>query len=95
MKEELKFDEVIGKILGGLPSDLGAMREDVEKNLKAALQSAFARMDLVTREEFDAQSELLARTRALLDELEKKIQALEQSQRIGQTSEETSGETKK
>ena len=54
-------------------------QEDVEKNLKAALQSTFSNMDLVSREEFDIQAELLSRTRELLKELEKKISDLEQA----------------
>jgi BMFP domain-containing protein YqiC len=50
---------------------------DLEKNLRALLQSAFSRLDLVTREEFDVQREVLARTRAKLAELEAKLQELE------------------
>ena len=50
---------------------------DLEKNLRALLQSAFARLDLVTREEFDVQREVLARTRARLQELEAKLAELE------------------
>jgi BMFP domain-containing protein YqiC len=50
---------------------------DLEKNLRVLLQSAFARLDLVTREEFDAQREVLARTRAKLAELEAKLAELE------------------
>ena len=51
---------------------------DIEKNLRALLQSAFSRLDLVTREEFDVQREVLARTRAKLVELEAKLAELEQ-----------------
>ena len=43
---------------------------EIEKNLRAALAGAFARLDLVTREEFDVQREVLARTRAKLEALE-------------------------
>jgi ubiquinone biosynthesis accessory factor UbiK len=50
---------------------------DLEKNLRALLQSAFSRLDLVTREEFDVQREVLARTRAKLAELEAKLLELE------------------
>ena len=50
---------------------------DLEKNLRALLQSAFSRLDLVTREEFDVQREVLARTRAKLPELEAKLAELE------------------
>lgn len=61
-----------------LPEDLGRYREDLEKNLRATLSAALARMDLVTREEFDIQSALLSRTRGLLAELEGKIRDLEE-----------------
>ena len=50
---------------------------DLEKNLRVLLQSAFARLDLVSREEFDVQREVLARTRAKLAELEAKLAELE------------------
>lgn len=50
---------------------------DIEKNLRALLAGAFSRLDLVTREEFDVQREVLLRTRAKLVELEKKVTALE------------------
>jgi ubiquinone biosynthesis accessory factor UbiK len=52
---------------------------DLEKNLRALLQSAFSRLDLVTREEFDVQREVLARTRAKLAELEAKLAELEKT----------------
>ena len=50
---------------------------DVEKNLRALLGGLFSRLDLVTREEFDVQREVLLRTRAKLTELEKKVAELE------------------
>ena len=50
---------------------------DLEKNLRALLASFFSRLDLVTREEFDVQREVLARTRARLQELEARVAELE------------------
>ena len=50
---------------------------DIEKNLRVLMQSAFSRLDLVTREEFDVQREVLARTRAKLADLEAKLAELE------------------
>ncbi|MCA3147973.1 MAG: accessory factor UbiK family protein [Burkholderiales bacterium] len=52
---------------------------DIEKNLKALLNQGFARLELVTREEFDVQREVLVRTRAKLNELEKRLNDLEQN----------------
>lgn len=50
---------------------------DLEKNAKAALGGVLAKMDLVTREEFDIQEEMLIRTREKLAELEARLAALE------------------
>jgi ubiquinone biosynthesis accessory factor UbiK len=50
---------------------------DLEKNMRLLLQTAFARLDLVTREEFDVQREVLSRTRAKLEQLEAKLAELE------------------
>ncbi len=53
---------------------------DLQKNLKALLTQQFARLELVTREEFDTQSKVLARARVKLDELERRLAELEQRQ---------------
>jgi BMFP domain-containing protein YqiC len=51
--------------------------KDLEKNVRAVLASVFSRLDLVTREEFDVQREVLLRTRERLNELELKLAELE------------------
>jgi BMFP domain-containing protein YqiC len=51
---------------------------DLQKNLKALLSQQFARLELVTREEFDTQSKVLARARTQLEELERRIAELEE-----------------
>jgi BMFP domain-containing protein YqiC len=51
--------------------------KDLEKNLKALLTAAFARLDLATREEFEVQAQVLARARAKLAELERRVVELE------------------
>ncbi len=51
--------------------------QDLDKNLRAMMTSAFAKMDLVTREEFDVQKALLARTREKLIEMEARLAKLE------------------
>jgi ubiquinone biosynthesis accessory factor UbiK len=51
--------------------------KDVEKNVRAVLANVFSRLDLVTREEFDVQREVLLRTRERLAELEQKVAAME------------------
>ena len=52
--------------------------KDIEKNLKATLTGLLGRLDLVTREEFDVQAQVLARTREHLTELEARLARLEQ-----------------
>src|SRR5258706_15103294 len=51
--------------------------KDVEKNLRALLSSAFSRLDLVTREEFDVQQEVLGRTREKLEQMEARVAGME------------------
>ncbi|HEY5703157.1 MAG TPA: accessory factor UbiK family protein [Gammaproteobacteria bacterium] len=72
-----KLDELVNRIISGLPRDLELARKDIEKNLKSAISAGLARMDLVTREEYDIQLALLQRTREKLENLEKKLTDLE------------------
>ena len=51
--------------------------KDLEKNMKAMLSQGFAKMDLVTREEFEVQTQVLAKTRTKLEELEARVAELE------------------
>ena len=50
---------------------------DIEENINALLQSTFTKLDLISREEFDVQTQVLKRTRLKLEDLEKKIDALQ------------------
>jgi hypothetical protein len=72
--ERRLLDEINERVRAVLAQSPAA---DLEKNLKALLVSFFGRLDLVTREEFDVQCEVLARTRAKLQELEAKLAELE------------------
>jgi BMFP domain-containing protein YqiC len=56
----------------------GSPAQDIEKNVRALLSSAFGRLNLVTREEFDAQSAVLARTREKLEQLEQRLEQITQ-----------------
>ncbi len=60
-----------------MPDDLSRFQTEIEDNLRATLNATFAKMDLVTRAEFDIQTALLQRTRAQLEVLLTKITALE------------------
>ena len=72
-----KFIEDITSKLSALLAQSPA--KDFEKNSRAMLTSMFAKMDLVTREEFDVQAQVLLGTRQKLDELEAKLTALEKN----------------
>ena len=54
--------------------------KDIEKNLKAGVTSMLGKLDMVSREEFDVQTEVLARTRAKLAQLEARLTELEKQQ---------------
>ncbi len=71
------LNELMRGILDALPSGMHTLHNDIEKNLRASLNSTFAKLNLVTREEFEVQSAVLARTRAKLKALEEKVAALE------------------
>lgn len=60
-----------------LPGGIRESGEGLRRNLRAAVSARLDRLDLVTREEFDIQRAVLARSRALLDELSARVDALE------------------
>ena len=71
------LDDLAARLRRILPPEVDNARNDLHKNFKALLSSGLNRMDLVTREEFDVQSAVLARTREKLTALEKRVAALE------------------
>lgn len=73
------FDDIARKVCDAIPSGAKNLQKEVEKNIKAVMQGAFAKLDLVTREEFDVQVKVLSRTRAKLDELSEQITKYEQA----------------
>jgi len=68
------FNDLQGKISQVIEN---SPAKDIEKNVKAMMTQGFSRLDLVTREEFDIQAQVLAKTRAKLDALELRIAELE------------------
>ena len=71
------LDSMVSKISSLLPADMAVLKKDIEDNIRATLQGVFQKLDLVTREEFDVQVELLARMQTRLQELEQRVQSLE------------------
>jgi hypothetical protein len=80
MFDQKTLDQLTAAVNSVLPQQLGS---DVKRNMRAALQAALDRLNLVTREELEVQEAVLARTRQKLQELEDKITALEQKQPPG------------
>ncbi len=76
-----KVEELLRSLMQGLPPGLASgasgLREDLENNFRAVLRANLGKLDLAGREEFDAQRKVLERTRARLEELEKRVAALE------------------
>ncbi len=68
------FNDLQGKINQAIES---SPAKDIEKNVKAMMTQGFSKLDLVTREEFDIQNQVLAKTRARLEALEARLAELE------------------
>lgn len=75
--ESKRLDDLARRLAAMMPSAAQDLQRDMEKNIRAVLQSSFQKMDLVTREEYDVQVALLARTREKLEALEQRVAALE------------------
>ncbi len=73
----IRADEIARKLMDALPDGLSGLNQDIRRNLRAALSSALQQMELVSREEFDIQRKVLARSRERLEVLENRVQALE------------------
>ncbi|MHB9118138.1 MAG: accessory factor UbiK family protein [Burkholderiales bacterium] len=76
-----KILDEIGAKLGRAAADSPA--SELEKNMRAVLQAMFAKLDLVSREEFDVQQAVLLRTREKLEKLEAQVALLEQQSGLG------------
>ncbi len=71
------LDDLVRRITDALPGGIGQLNEDMRRNLKEVISASLSRMDLVSREEFEVQSAVLARTREKLERLEAKVAELE------------------
>jgi BMFP domain-containing protein YqiC len=71
------IDDLAQRLAGSVPESVSALRRDLEQNFKGVLAGGLAKLDLVTREEFDVQAAVLKRTRAKLTALEKRLAELE------------------
>ena len=71
--ETNKIKELIEGILNILPQNTQNMKDDVKDNIKILLNDYLRKIDVITREEFDVQKEVLLKTRKKLDDLEEKL----------------------
>jgi hypothetical protein len=76
MFDPKQFDDLAKKLFSALPASLQNIEKDIQQKFKEVLQSAFAHMDLITREEFDVQSKVLARTREKVEQLQQQVDML-------------------
>ncbi|HET6724843.1 MAG TPA: accessory factor UbiK family protein [Gammaproteobacteria bacterium] len=71
------LDQVAERLSAVVPEGMRHVQKDLESNFRAVLQSALGRLDLVTREEFDAQQAVLVRTRERLEQISARLRELE------------------
>jgi BMFP domain-containing protein YqiC len=74
------FERFFKQVKEALPQGMLDLQQDLEKNLRAALESALHRMNVVTREDFDVQADFAHRTRERLESLERRVDTLESAQ---------------
>ena len=74
------IDDLARRLSELVPPGLKDARADIEQSMKATLQAGLAKLDLVTREEFEVQRAVLLRTREKIDALERAVQILEARQ---------------
>jgi len=72
------IEDLARKLAEALPESLRSMRQDIEDNFRSVLKSGLGKLDLVTREEFEVQEAVLARTREKLEALEARLKEFEE-----------------
>jgi BMFP domain-containing protein YqiC len=72
-----RIDEIARRLLESVPPGVRAIQKDLESNFRAVLRASLTKLDLVSRDEFDAQMRVLERTRARLEELERRVAGME------------------
>ena len=73
------IDDIANRLAGAIPPGLNTFKDDLEKTFNGVLQAALGKLELVTREEFEVQKMVLAKTRSKLEELEKRVAEMEAS----------------
>jgi BMFP domain-containing protein YqiC len=71
------IDDIANRLTSAIPPSLNNLKDDLEKTFQAILQGALGKLDLVTREEFEVQKMVLAKTRSKLEDLENRVSEME------------------
>jgi ubiquinone biosynthesis accessory factor UbiK len=74
---DFRIDEIARRLMESVPPALRSVQQDLETNFRAVLRERLSKLDLVSRDEFDAQTKVLERTRARLEALEARLASLE------------------
>ncbi|MCF7985535.1 MAG: accessory factor UbiK family protein [Thiohalocapsa sp.] len=77
MVDPKQLDDLVRRLAASMPKGVQVLQEDVTRSFRATLESGLDKLDLVTRDEFDVQAAVLARTRSKLEALEAKVAELE------------------
>ena len=77
MLDPKQIDDLARRLAEQAPKGFQVLQEDLNRSFRATLEAGLARLDLVTREEFDVQAAVLARSRAKLTALEQRVATLE------------------
>lgn len=77
MNQESAINRLVEQLARNLPGSLSSARDEISNAARAVLTDAFSRLDLVTRDEFDAQVRVLGRSREMIEKLERELRDLE------------------
>jgi len=75
--DPFRIDEIARRLMDRVPPALRAVQQDLEDNFRTVLRATLGKLDVVTRDEFDAQTKVLERTRAKVDSLQTRLAELE------------------
>ena len=81
MLDPKRINEFVQKIIDDLPDGVKAMPEEFQHHLKTTMQAALSKLDLVTRDEFDTQTQVLKKTREKLEQLQKQLDTLDDNKK--------------
>ncbi|MFT5520171.1 MAG: BMFP domain-containing protein YqiC [Enterobacterales bacterium] len=80
MIDATKIDDLVRKLTAAIPPGLKEFEAEARKQFRSVLESGLSKMDLVSREEFDIQVKVLAKTREKIDKLEQRLAELDQTE---------------